>query len=246
MSIKLFKLVWVKRLSGAALLAASLAACTSADRGIDPYAATNRQIYEFNVGADRVVIRPVSKAYAVVPSPIRTSISNFGNNLDQPRSVVNDILQGNSEDAVHNTFRFLLNTTIGLGGLFDPAASFGLEDRETGFGDTLSVWGVREGAYQVLPLLGPSTERDTVGLAVDILLNPLDIFASDDLQTASNQTTVLGVLNDRVVFDSMFENIYYESADGYEQLKIFYLDSRRFELGEPVPEDDVFDPFEEF
>ncbi len=246
MSFEMFGFKARKGVIFALLGAPLLTACAGPNAGTDPYEGVNRQIYQFNLAADRVAIRPLSNVYGAVPSPVRTSISNFGDNLDQPRSVVNDVLQGNSEDAVHNTFRFLINTTVGVGGLFDPATSFGLEDRETGFADTLSVWGVGAGAYQVLPLLGPSTERDTVGYAVDILLNPLDAIAPDDVADASLPATTLEVLNERFVFRTTIDNILYDSADGYEQLRIFYLDSRRFELGEAPAEDDFFDPYEDF
>lgn len=232
---------------GLAVVAATvLAGCTSTASGPDPYEEVNRRIYDANVRTDRAIIRPVSRAYGVLPGQVRTSVSNFGDNLDQPRSVINDILQGDGEDAIHNTFRFLINSTLGVGGLFDPAKDFGLEDRETGFADTMAVWGVGPGAYQMLPLIGPSTERDTFGYAVDILLNPIDAIAPDDIARLSTPAAVLEILNERVVFSSTFDDIFYESADGYEQLKIFYLDSRRFEVQEAgAEEEDAFDPYED-
>ena len=121
-----------------------------------------------------MLLKPASNAYGGgLPAPVRQGVGHFAGNLDLPRSVVNNVLQGRFPNAVHNTLRFVVNSTFGLAGLFDPATGIGLEARNTDFGETLHVWGVREGNYVELPFLGPSTERDTVGVGVDLFLNPL-------------------------------------------------------------------------
>ena len=212
----------------------------------DPYEPVNRVSHGFNKGADAVVFRPASQVYGtVIPQPARRSLSNAASNLDTPRSIVNNVLQGNIDDAGHNLFRFVINSTIGVFGLFDPATSdFGLEERETGFGDTLSVWGVREGAYVELPLFGPSTERDAVGQFVDVLANPIG-FLGDDGDEIAATTSVPSVLNSRYEFADTVDSILYDSADSYAQLRLFYLESRRFELSGQGSATNAFDPYED-
>ena len=224
-----------------------LAACSAPTPGEDindPYESVNRVSHAINKGADTVIFRPASQVYgAIAPRPVRTSISNAADNLDTPRSVVNGILQGDAEGAIKNTFRFLINSTIGVFGLFDPAKDFGLEANQIGFGDTLAKWGVREGAYVELPLFGPSTERDAVGQFVDVLTNPLSIITDEGTEIAA-ATSVPSVLNSRYEFADTFDSILYDSADSYAQMRLFYLESRRFELAGQNPADDAFDPYE--
>jgi phospholipid-binding lipoprotein MlaA len=211
----------------------------------DPYERMNRAVHASNKGADRVFFRPASQAYGnVVPEPVRRGLSNASENLSGPRNVANDLLQGNVEDAGHNFFRFLVNTTIGVFGIFDPASgSFGLEERDTGFADTLAVWGVREGAYLELPLFGPSTERDAFGQVVDILSNPLDSIFEEGTEIAA-ATSLPSVLNSRFELADTVDGILYESADSYAQLRLFYLESRRFQLSGQTSAENAFDPYE--
>lgn len=226
----------------------SLAGCGVPDQsGIyDPLEPVNRVSHGFNKAADRVFFRPASEAFgATAPGPLRRSIVNAAENLDTPRSVANDVLQGDIEDAVHNTFRFLLNTTLGVFGLFDPATEFGLEERETGFGDTLAVWGVEEGPYLELPVFGPSTGRDAVGLVADILANPINAVLGDDGETIATFTSLPSVLDSRDRFSDTVDSILYDSADSYAQLRLFYLDSRRFELSGGAGAETPFDPYED-
>lgn len=235
-------------LSGA-VAALALAACSVPETPTDvhdPYEKANRVSHAFNKGADRVFFRPASQVYgAVLPGPVRTSLSNAADNLDTPRSVVNDIFQGQGEDAIHNSFRFLLNTTVGLFGLFDPASAFGLEARDTGFGDTLAVWGVREGAYLELPLFGPSNERDAAGQVVDILTNPVTWIFADEADEIAATTSFPSVLNSRYIYADTVDGILYDSADSYAQLRLFYLESRRFELAGQTPAGNAFAPYED-
>lgn len=229
--------------------AVGLTACSVPDTPVeihDPYESANRASHAFNKGADRLFFKPASQVYGtIVPGRVRTSLSNAAGNLDTPRSVVNDILQGQGEDAIHNTFRFLINTTMGIFGLFDPASGFGLEPRETGFGDTLAVWGAQEGAYIELPLLGPSTERDAIGQFLDIFANPIGrVLDGGDARIAAS-TSLPSVLNSRYEFSTTVDGILYDSADSYAQLRLFYLESRRFELSGQTYAGNPFDPYED-
>lgn len=211
----------------------------------DPYERMNRVSHAFNKGTDRIFFRPAGEAYGeVVPTKVRRSLSNAAANLDGPRSVVNHVLQGDGEDAVHSTFRFLINSTLGVFGLFDPASSFGLERRSTGFGDTLASWDVQEGAYLELPLFGPSTERDAVGQFVDILANPITLFGKDADEIAA-ATSLPAALNSRHDFAATVDGLLYDSEDSYAQLRLYYLESRRFELAGQGSAENAFDPYED-
>lgn len=219
----------------ATALAAMLAACTPAPTatGInDPYEAQNRRVHELNKSIDRAFVGTGAGVYGkIVPEPVRRGIGNVAANLDLPRVVVNDLLQGNVEDALHNSFRFLVNSTFGLAGLADPATDMGLDERDTDFGETLHVWGAREGAYIELPVLGPSTERDAAGKVVDIALNPLRYVLDEDERNAMLAISILARFGDRNRFSETINSILYDSADSYAQARLLYLQNRRFELG---------------
>lgn len=227
------------RAIGFALIYAALAACSTGVPGADvhdPFESVNRATHRVNLELDRSALRPASQVYGtLIPAPVRQSVDNVGDNLGVPTSVMNNLLQGNIGDALHNTARFAVNTTLGLLGLFDPASDMGLEERDTGFGETLAVWGANEGAYLVLPVVGPSTERDTAGLVVDILTNPIGTVLGAKWGTEAEENnlsfTAASIVNDRYELTETIDGILYESADSYAQLRLFYLDSRRFALG---------------
>jgi len=139
----------------------------------DPLEPVNRAIFGFNEIVDLLIMRPISHAYRiVVPQPLRTGVSNALHNFATPVIFANDILQGKPRRAKTTFIRFLVNSTAGFGGLVDAAAAAGLESHSEDFGQTLAVWGVGPGVYLVLPVLGPSTSRDAVGLVGDAALHP--------------------------------------------------------------------------
>lgn len=139
----------------------------------DPFEGFNRAVYSFNEWFDRYILKPVARGYrAVLPSPIRTGIGNFFNNLREPIVILNDLFQGKFKQALSDTGRFLVNTTVGIGGLLDPATPLGMTRHNEDFGQTLAVWGVGEGSYIVIPFLGPSNLRDTTGLVIDWQVYP--------------------------------------------------------------------------
>ena len=236
-----------RTLSGAMALAL-LSACSVAPEGgtgvHDPYESANRATHALNTGLDRAVLRPASQAYGqITPEPVRTSLDNASANLGLPAAAANKLLQGDLEGTVHNVARFVLNSTVGLFGLFDPATEIGLFEQEAGFADTLAVWGADEGAYVVLPFFGPSTERDSAGLLVDLVTNPVESLLGSDAGDAVLPLFAAETLNSRYEFTNSVDSILYESADSYAQLRLFYLDSRRFELGQTAKEDE--DPLED-
>ena len=231
----------------AAALALGACAAPDADRNLvyDPYEAQNRRIHAFNLGVDRAIFRPASTAYGVgVPEPVKQGVGNFASNLSTPSYFLNDVLQGRVEDAGHNFFRFAINSTLGVAGIFDPATSIGLPERESDFGQTLYVWGAPQGAYLELPLLGPSTERDAVGKVVDQMLDPLRRAVPSDARPVVLATRVGAGLGDRYALGGTLDQVLYESADSYAQTREIYLQNRRFELGEEVTED-YFNPYDD-
>lgn len=211
----------------------------------DPYEAVNRNVHDFNKGLDTVLFNPVSQVYGtVVPGVVRDKITNFSYNLEVPGQVVNDVLQGRVEDTVHNAFRFVLNSTVGVLGLFDPATSFGLERRSTDFGETLHVWGAGEGAYVSVPVFGPSTQRDFAGDVVDYFLNPLSVFVRPPESYLNSAAWLAENASYRYDFSDTVDSLLYESADSYAQARLIYLQNRRFELGQSG-EDTYIDPYED-
>lgn len=225
-----------------------LAACSVPDSSTDihdPYEAVNRLTHDMNTAVDTVAVRPVSEFYGtVVPVTVRAKLDNATRNLGLPAAMINKLLQGQVEAAGENAFRFAINSTLGLFGLFDPAQDFGLEEQESGFADTLAVWGAPEGAFLVLPVLGPSTERDTAGLIVDIATNPIGALFSSDAEDAQLGLSVTETLNYRYSFSETFDSILYDSEDSYAQLRLFYLDNRRFQLIQ-IAGEDTSDSFED-
>jgi phospholipid-binding lipoprotein MlaA len=225
-----------------------LAACSSPTEpgGInDPFEARNREVHNANKRVDRAILRPGSQRYGrIVPKPVRQGIENFSDNLALPGMVLNDLLQFRPGDALSNTGRFLFNSTIGLAGVFDPASDIGITERKTDFGETLHVWGFREGTYLELPLLGPSTERDAVGKVVDFVLDPVGRVLSwpeSGVVTAADMAASTG---DRYDHTDLIDSILYESADSYAQARLLYLQNRRFQLGRGE-ETDYYDPYED-
>lgn len=250
----------------AILLFLTLSACASAPPGgvNDPYEPFNRRVHAFNKGLDATVLRPLARraggnaptapaattaggataggSNAAPPGPIEM-IGNVSANLSLPGKVVNSLLQGRPEPAVRNTFRFLVNTTVGLGGVLDPAgADFALPEIDTDFGETLHVWGVPEGAYLELPVLGPSTERDLAGMIVNTVIDPVDNWLNRDQRTAKLAARVASKAGDRTQFGSTVDSVLHDSADSYAQTRLLYLQHRRFELKQ---EQDAIDPYAE-
>ncbi len=162
-------------------LASFLVACAVAPpRTDDPLQKFNRKMFAFNQVADKVAIRPAAKAYVKITGPKeRALISNFFSNLRSPVTIINDVLQSRPGPALETTGRFVVNTTVGLLGFFDPASAMRLQPNPTDFGVTLAHWGVPEGPYLVLPFVGPTTARDVWELPVDGYLDPLGWYARD-------------------------------------------------------------------
>lgn len=161
------------------ILCTGLAGCASSQQDeaeiADPMEGFNRAVFSFNDAADQVLVRPIAQGYrAVVPQPARTGLRNFLRNLRAPVNLANEVLQGDMQGAGNVLTRTTVNTLLGFGGLIDIAAMEGLPYDQEDFGQTLAVWGVGHGGYMVIPVLGPSSLRDGTGLAVDMVLDPMN------------------------------------------------------------------------
>lgn len=211
----------------------------------DPFEKINRRVHSFNLVLDRSILRPAALTYvSVVDQDIQNVVSNVSDNLSTPGDVANNILQGDLESAVKNSLKFVINSTIGLGGLAKPAEQFGINGKGGDFGQTLHVWGVPEGPFIVVPAFGPSTGRDVVGILGDLSLDPVGPLMSEQARVFSFGIRAADVLGKRGNYSTSLDSILYGSADSYEQMKIIYLQARRFEL-DGTQEDDYFDPYEE-
>lgn len=232
------------RISGFATLALGgclislLGACahTPADDPSDPLETVNRGIYKFNETADHYVLRPVAKGYdAVMPDVARQGVHNFLSNLFYPTVVVNDLFQAKFRQGTQDLCRLVLNTTVGIGGLFDVATRGGLVANDEDFGQTLGYWGIGPGWYLMLPLLGPSDNRDLVGRGVDYGSSPLT-YVNEPVATYS--VTAVNAVDTRAGLlpaDKFLE----QQLDRYVFIRTIYLQSRNARVydGNPPKED---------
>jgi phospholipid-binding lipoprotein MlaA len=168
------------------------------DTARDPLESFNRAMYTFNDKFDRYLLKPVAKGYrAITPKPVRRGISNFFSNLHDPGIMLNNLLQGKPKQAGSDLGRFLVNTTLGIAGLFDVASKMGMEKHNEDFGQTLGKWGVGEGPYLVLPFLGPSNLRDGPALVVDWETYPPNHMEE---QSTRNKLLVVEVVDKRAQY----------------------------------------------
>ncbi len=191
----------------------------------------NRAMFSFNNKVDKYVLRPVAKGYkAVTNDYVRQRVSNFFNNIDEPISAANHILQGEFADSGNNLGRFAINTTIGLVGLFDVASSMGLEKNKTGFDETLATWCVPDGPFIILPIVGPSTPRAATGFVVDGYSSPSYWIAQEsggeDAWLVYYGVSGLKYLNLYAENMSLLESLEEGSIDYYEAVKSMYLQNR--------------------
>lgn len=224
----------------AAVLALAGCAHTPPDDPADPLETVNRAVFKFNETADRYVLRPTAKAYEwTLPSLVRTGIGNFFTNLFTPTVIINDLLQLKFVAAGRDLGRFVVNSTIGLGGLIDVATTEGLAVPDEDFGQTLGYWGVGPGWYLMLPFLGPSSNRDLLGAGGDYFSNPLVYLDNGDTALALG---VLDTVDSRAQLLS-FDSVLKQQLDRYVFVRTFYLQNRLNKVydGNPPKEDFGFD-----
>lgn len=240
---------WIKNAAILCVSAGVLSACAArpdvADRQMarlaeidsvameDPYENVNRAVFAFNDALDTVVLRPAAQSYrAVVPDPAKDIIRNFLRNLSTPVILLNDLLQGNTERAKVTTNRFLLNTTVGMGGLFDVAEGFDMNYHSEDFGQTIAVWNNSDaaGPYIVLPIFGPSNARDAVGRVVDVLTNPLTWVGGDNMQAFNYGRVVVEAVDGRYRLLDSSDFLKASTDDYYAAVRSVFEQNRDHEI----------------
>ena len=201
------------------------------DSDNDPAEGVNRAIFKANIAVDRAVMKPVAKAYREhVPDAVQTGVRNVVQNLKEPAVAVNDLLQGHVNNAWQSVQRLTVNSTIGAAGVIDVAAKWGLPPHKADFGQTLAVWGVGEGPYVQLPLLGPSNPRDAMGTAVDMALNPLTFVGGAPATYAGVATGGANVVDKRAENLEALDALERNSLDYYAALRSVYRQHREAEI----------------
>tara|TARA_R110002124_G_scaffold174013_4_gene341622 strand:+ start:427 stop:1176 length:750 start_codon:yes stop_codon:yes gene_type:complete len=209
----------------------------------DPFEPTNRSIHAFNKAVDGLILAPAAEIYSIVPPELREMLDNGAGNLGEPRNFVNHVLQGDPESAGVVLARFLLNSTVGIAGLGDPAAEIGLFSRTTDFGETMAVWGLPSGPYIELPFFGASSVRDSIGIVVDLAIDPLNYVITEEQAYYLLALRGLSLVGDRLAYADLVNTLLYESTDSYAAQRLAYIQNkRRAVAGETVVED-LDDPF---
>lgn len=215
----------MKSVAVAVAVAGLLAGCATSGNPKDPIEGFNRAMFAFNEGLDTAIIKPVATGYdAVLPSPVKTGVTNFFGNIEDVFIGVNNLLQGKVPEAASDFGRVLINTTVGLLGLIDWASDAGLEKHDEDFGQTFGRWGVGNGAYVVIPVFGPRTARDTVGLVLDVAADPV---AQHKPRRTRDAAVVLRLVNDRANLLAADKVVEEAALDKYSYIRDAYLQRRR-------------------
>jgi phospholipid-binding lipoprotein MlaA len=210
----------------------------------DPWESWNRGVYRINDKLDRAVAKPVARTYVrIVPQPIRTGVTNFFENLDTPTVMINDALQGKFLAAGNDLGRFLLNSTVGLAGLLDPATSAGMAKNNEDFGQTLGHWGVHPGPFVELPILGPSDLRDAPSKVVDSYTNPRQYIHNSYVKYGLWLPSLVDTRARLLPLDETLKNVY----DPYAFIRDAYLQRRAYLVsdGKVTEEEPLVDPGED-
>jgi len=215
----------IKSLAIAVSAAGLLAGCATSGNPKDPIEGFNRAMFAFNEGLDTAIIKPVATGYeAVLPSPIRTGVTNFFSNIEDVFIGVNNLLQGKVPQAFSDLGRVVINTTVGILGVIDFASDAGLEKHDEDFGQTFGRWGVGNGAYVVIPVFGPRTVRDTVGLVLDVAADPV---VQHRPKRTRDAAVVLRLVNDRANLLAADKVVEEAALDKYSYIRDAYLQRRR-------------------
>ena len=200
----------------------------------DCFESVNRGIFAFNQGLDKIIFKPLSKGYRKLPQPVRSGTSNVLSNLGNVVTIPNNILQGQIKDAGINSFRLIVNSTLGIAGIFDVASYYGLKKRDKeDYGQTFGTWGVGEGCYFVLPVLGPTTVRDSVGSLVNVLGGDAwyNVTVANDTQYFNEADYYISRVTSGIDFRAKnlesFNSLEKTSIDLYASIRSLYLQDRQ-------------------
>ena len=207
----------------------------------DPYENLNRKTYEFNENLDEKIAKPIAEIYSKFPPPIKNGVTNFFNNLEEVDTFINQLLQGKPKESLNDLTRFIINSTIGLAGFIDVASKIGLERHEEDFGQTLGVWGVGQGPYIMLPVLGPSSLRDTFSRPVSSFLSVTFHMTETDVNIALKSIDAIETRERLLEVESLL------SGDKYSFVKDAYIQSINYEVKDGIDvEDDFIDDMDDF
>ena len=213
----------------------------SANEINDPYENLNRKTYQFNENLDEKIAKPIAKIYSEFPPPIKSGVTNFFNNLEEVDTFINQLLQGKPKESLNDLTRFIINSTIGLAGFIDVASKIGLERHEEDFGQTLGVWGVGQGPYIMLPVLGPSSLRDTLSRPVSSFLSVTFHMTETDVNIALKSIDAIETRERLLEVESLL------SGDKYSFVKDAYIQSINYEVKDGIDvEDDFIDDMDDF
>ena len=209
----------------------------------------SRAVFKFNMAVDDIVLEPVAKGYNKLPSPIRTGASNFTSNIGTLLSIPNNVLQGNFKQLGHSVGSFLVNTTVGILGFLNPAEKIGLKPHKEDVGQTLGSYGIGPGCYFVLPILGPTTARDSIGLLADTFVDPFahvtirenELFGSSGNSLDYYSVKGAGAIDFRADNDGNFESLEKNSLDLYSSLKSIYLQDRENKIENSLKDKDEWE-----
>jgi phospholipid-binding lipoprotein MlaA len=216
-------------------LGAAVPGVASAQETQDPFEGFNRKVFAFNDRVDAWILRPVARGYdTVTPDPVQRRIGNVYSNLATPFSAVNQLLQGKPRAGLSELTRFMVNTTVGIGGLFDVAAANGLPRREEDFGQTFAVWSGGQGPYLVVPFRGPATTTHAAGMVVSAITSPLRLISPTRDQIIIGAVEVVDARADLLSSERLI------SGDRYLFIRDAYLQSREYEINDGRVEEDPF------
>lgn len=219
----------------------SLSTHVFGDEVNDPFENLNRKIFELNENLDKKIAKPVAETYSKVPPKIKKGISNFFNNIEEVDTFVNQMLQGKPKQSINDLSRFIINSSVGLGGFIDVASRIGLDRHEEDFGQTLAVWGVDQGPYIMLPILGPSTLRDTFSRPVSSFLSVTFHMTDTDVNIALKGIDAIETRERLLDVESLL------SGDKYSFVKDAYIQSMNYEIKDGIDvEDEFIDDMDDF
>jgi len=224
----------------------SLIITTNAKSTEECFEGLSRAVFKFNMTVDDIVLEPVAKGYNKLPSPIRTGASNFTSNIGTLLSIPNNVLQGNFKQLGHSVGSFIVNTTVGILGFLNPAEKIGLKPHKEDVGQTLGSYGIGPGCYFVLPILGPTTARHSIGLLADTFVDPFahvtirehELFGSSGNSLDYFSVKGTGAIDFRADNDRNFESLEKNSLDLYSSLKSIYLQDRENKVKNSIEDND--------
>ena len=229
-----------------AILVLSISVSPAANSTEECFERTSRAIFKFNMALDDIVLEPLAKGYNKLPSVIKSGTGNFTSNIGTLLSIPNNILQGNFNQLGHSVGSFAINSTVGILGFFNPAEKIGLKPHKEDVGQTLGSYGIGPGCYFVLPVIGPTTARDSIGILADTFIDPFahvtirekELFGASGNTLDFYSVKATGVVDFRANNDKNFRSLEKNSIDLYSSLKSIYLQDRENKIKNSIEDDD--------